>query len=269
MKTLKEYTEFRTVDKTTWGDGPWMNEPDKCWWIDEETGYWCMIVRNGEVTGALCGYVGVPKNHRYFQKTDSQYTDSSRTVWMREQSKLLEQYGDFRDIPEDIKVHEILEQHPDYEPNLDELSCHGGVTYTDDNKAVSEADWQVFRKRMLGRHTAGRQLNPYGDSARLWRTRGHCVDDFEAYKKWQVECQQYVPGIECTWIGFDCGHYMDYMPGMEATMNAIMPDREPKPLGDIYRGLAYVQAECRSLAKQLKELEHGQAESASSDQTAE
>lgn len=55
--------EYRTVDKSAWGDGPWQNEPDKIQWQDEATGYPCLIVRSGKVTGALCGYVGVSRCH--------------------------------------------------------------------------------------------------------------------------------------------------------------------------------------------------------------
>lgn len=53
--------EHRTINKSTWGEGPWQHEPDKKQWQDPATGYPCLIVRNGG--GALCGYVGVPKGH--------------------------------------------------------------------------------------------------------------------------------------------------------------------------------------------------------------
>lgn len=53
--------EYRTVDKSTWPDGPWKQEPDKVQFTDAATGYPCLIVR-GPV-GALCGYVGVPDSH--------------------------------------------------------------------------------------------------------------------------------------------------------------------------------------------------------------
>lgn len=59
MKTL----EHRYVDKSEWGDGPWMTEPDKLQWQDEATKLPCLIVRG---SGALCGYVGVSKGHPYF-----------------------------------------------------------------------------------------------------------------------------------------------------------------------------------------------------------
>ena len=38
--------EYRTVDKSEWGPGPWQEEPDKAVWIDERTGLDCMIHRN-------------------------------------------------------------------------------------------------------------------------------------------------------------------------------------------------------------------------------
>lgn len=55
-----ETIEYRTKDKTTWGDGPWQDEPDKRQWQDPATGLACLIVRNH---GAWCGYVGVPEGH--------------------------------------------------------------------------------------------------------------------------------------------------------------------------------------------------------------
>lgn len=64
MKTI----EYKTIDKSKWGDGPWQSEPDKKQWLDEETGYPCLIVRNGQEIGALCGYVGVHKGHPAFRK---------------------------------------------------------------------------------------------------------------------------------------------------------------------------------------------------------
>lgn len=46
--------------------GPWDNEPDKKQWLDPKTGYPCLIVRGP--MGALCGYVGVGKDHPCFEK---------------------------------------------------------------------------------------------------------------------------------------------------------------------------------------------------------
>jgi hypothetical protein len=60
--------EYTTADKTTWGDGPWQSEPDKKQWQDAETGLPCLIVRNTSVTGSLCGYVGVSKDHPAYEQ---------------------------------------------------------------------------------------------------------------------------------------------------------------------------------------------------------
>lgn len=58
---MREYT---TVDKSTWGDGPWQTEPDKIQWIDEATGLDCLMHRGP--MGAWCGYVGVTEGHPAF-----------------------------------------------------------------------------------------------------------------------------------------------------------------------------------------------------------
>jgi hypothetical protein len=62
-----ETIEYHTIDKSTWGDGPWQNEPDKVQYPDPETGMPCLIVRAGDL-GHLCGYVGVTQGHPFFKK---------------------------------------------------------------------------------------------------------------------------------------------------------------------------------------------------------
>lgn len=59
-----ERIEYRTQDKSDWGDGPWQSEPDKVQWQDTDTGLPCLIVRNH--AGSLCGYVGVSESHPEF-----------------------------------------------------------------------------------------------------------------------------------------------------------------------------------------------------------
>lgn len=54
-----ETREYRNIDKSAWGEGPWQSEPDKRQWQDEATGLPCLIVRQPH-GGNLCGYVGVP-----------------------------------------------------------------------------------------------------------------------------------------------------------------------------------------------------------------
>lgn len=51
------------------------------------------------------------------------------------------------------------------------------------------------------------------------------------------------------WLGFDCSHWRDLIPGM-----LELPERHRPKLGDegeIYRDVAYVTAETKSLAEQL------------------
>lgn len=63
MKAL----EYRTIDKSTWGNGPWQDECDKRQWLDAASGLPCMIRRNPSL-GFWCGYVGVPPTHPAFGK---------------------------------------------------------------------------------------------------------------------------------------------------------------------------------------------------------
>lgn len=58
--------EYRTVDKSGWGGGPWDDEPDKVQWPDAATGLPCLAVRAHR--GHWCGYVGVPPEHRLHGK---------------------------------------------------------------------------------------------------------------------------------------------------------------------------------------------------------
>lgn len=59
-----EHKTWTTMDKTSWGPGPWQDEPDKIQFSDERTGLPCLIKRNP--LGALCGYVGVSEGHPWF-----------------------------------------------------------------------------------------------------------------------------------------------------------------------------------------------------------
>ena len=44
---------------------PWENEPDHAEWVQEVSGYKCRISRM-EGSGALCGYVGIPKDNVFW-----------------------------------------------------------------------------------------------------------------------------------------------------------------------------------------------------------
>ncbi|HEY9803243.1 MAG TPA: hypothetical protein V6D25_23065 [Leptolyngbyaceae cyanobacterium] len=58
MKTLN------WIDKSTWADGEWQQEPDRIEWV--YLGFPCLIIRQD--AGWLCGYVGIPPTHPYYGK---------------------------------------------------------------------------------------------------------------------------------------------------------------------------------------------------------
>lgn len=62
--------EWRFIDKSTWGKGPWQKEPDKVQWKDKETGLPCLAVRHPEF-GHWCGYAGVTDENTFFGVDDS------------------------------------------------------------------------------------------------------------------------------------------------------------------------------------------------------
>lgn len=55
--------ESSYIDKSSWGAGPWQEEPDKREWRHPDNGLPCLIVRGPH--GALCGYVGCPPGHPF------------------------------------------------------------------------------------------------------------------------------------------------------------------------------------------------------------
>ncbi len=70
---MKAIEYKNVVDKSTWGAGPWQDEPDKAQWQDKETGFPCLIVRGP--AGALCGYVGVASKHLLYGRDYSDGDD--------------------------------------------------------------------------------------------------------------------------------------------------------------------------------------------------
>jgi hypothetical protein len=53
--------QHRFIDRSGWPSGPWDDEPDRLYWVDEATGLPCLIRRGP--SGALCGYVAVLPDH--------------------------------------------------------------------------------------------------------------------------------------------------------------------------------------------------------------
>ena len=113
---------WSTADKTDWGAGPWMAEPDKIQWVDDATNLDCLIVRGP--LGALCGYVGVPPEHPWHGRdySDTHYNDE----------------GEYDT--------EVAKTAPDYI-----IEVHGGLTYADLCQEGVEEDRGVCHIPLDGR----------------------------------------------------------------------------------------------------------------------
>jgi hypothetical protein len=62
---MTEPVESR-IDKADWGDGPWQYEPDRVHFDDPATRLPCRVERHA-MYGHLCGYVGLPVGHPWFE----------------------------------------------------------------------------------------------------------------------------------------------------------------------------------------------------------
>lgn len=99
------------------GPGEWDNEPDKVQYIDKDTQLPCLIVRNP--FGALCGYVGVRKDHPLFGRSyDARVPYNERSaLTLGSQSPL-------------VLLSEALREE-DGTVRLDALfDAHGGLTFS-------------------------------------------------------------------------------------------------------------------------------------------
>lgn len=62
---MSETIEMPAIDKSTWGPGPWQDEPER---VDfTHAGMSCLALRHSE-NGHWCGYVGVPREHPLYGK---------------------------------------------------------------------------------------------------------------------------------------------------------------------------------------------------------
>lgn len=67
MKTIKYTNLLRDEKLAVFGEGPWLDEPDKVQWQNKKTGLPCLAIRH-QGLGHWCGYVGVPEGHPAFGK---------------------------------------------------------------------------------------------------------------------------------------------------------------------------------------------------------
>lgn len=57
------------------------------------------------------------------------------------------------------------------------------------------------------------------------------------------------------WLGFDCGHYNDYLPAIDAKLRAVYPATAPSLFDKftVYRAIDFALAEVKRLAEQVAE----------------
>lgn len=67
-------------------------------------------------------------------------------------------------------------------------------------------------------------------------------------------CHVPAPGepVDVWWLGYDCGHYLDVQPGLNALSRSLGGSGGVFSAGS-YKTLTYVQAECATLCDQLAE----------------
>lgn len=216
MKELK----YSHIDKSAWGVGPWQSEPDKLQW-QTAAGLLGLIVRNNG--GALCGYVGISATHPYF---GINYSGCTLTP----------------------KCDELYCSH------LPELDVHGGLTFSDFCHAPTPAAWEKWRSNIRSRIAAAVQF-PKGDMAEEIRTKGHLLDNYEAWCRYiesAAICHSPEDGEpdHVWWFGFDCAHSGDFCPKYAHIYESLHPESSIFADGH-YRDLVYVRREVESLAEQL------------------
>lgn len=225
MKTI----EYKTLDKSKWGPGPWHTEPDKVQWKDGKTGLPCLIVRNHG--GAWCGYVGVSEGHPLY---GIEYG----------QCPLGDKCAEYK--PDE---HSWCDHRPE-----SRFEIHGGLTFSDFCGEHTPSAWEQWRVRgrSAARQEEARQF-PRGDSARFLREWAGELDDYPA---WVKKCEAvgicHVPEAgepeRVWWFGFDCAHSGDQCPGYrELGVGLGLPSKR----GESYKDIHYAKNEVLSLARQL------------------
>lgn len=199
------------LDKTAWGAGPWLFEPDLVFWRDKLTRLPCLI-RRGPV-GALCGYVGVGRRHpMYGLKYGDCCLPGARPRGLCEQDFEGFQIGDTKlpPLPPSMRKRQAEQlvcaiDGEEYCGHTAEaiLNCHGGITYANDWSGSLPA---VFKTWWFGFDTA------------------HCDD--------------YAPQMVA-----NMKHYEETIPDFPKGPGLFERGE--------YRELWYVKHECADLAKQL------------------
>jgi hypothetical protein len=273
---MQEISYRDVVDKTGWGDGPWQSEPDKKQWQDEATGLPCMILRGP--SGSWCGYVGV---HPYHPAANLHYDGEPDPVAQAKREAFKRDIKEWRDagcppleswvshVGTAITAERLMSQAGHA---IAAIEVHGGLTYASGCSPITPEGYAEFKELLPDMREKAR-LYPQGDAARWLKDWESALYSFETYRaRGRATFICHVPDEgepdDLWWFGFDCAHAGDFTPGIEATLRE-MRSRAPMSAvpeelhrlywqgreGEVYRDMAYVEAECASLARQLKEIE--------------
>lgn len=140
------------IDKSSWPDGVWKNEPDFVYWVDEGTGYHCFIKRY-EHSGHLSGYVVVPKTNFFFENSgdDVYQLNVHGSVTYRDKLKFLgnEEIDLNFANEEDWVIGFDCLQCMDINPRFMEY-CHGDQIYRDINYVTSEVESLARQLKVIG-----------------------------------------------------------------------------------------------------------------------
>ena len=239
---------WRTMDKSTWGAGPWQDEPDKLQWPDPATGAPCMMIR-GQATGAWCGYVGVFPSHPWHgldlgdcilpdaKRRGVKMGDAQLPSWIS--ARLAERmtcgYDRCTHTPEWL------------------LDVHGGLSFSGMSTPLTPDVWMRWHTELVSRREEAR-LFPQGDAARYLAEWSGALDSFKTWATMNESrgiChvrEPHDPPDAVWWFGFDCAHADDMAPFLMSLSRALrnLPGAE-------YRTMTFVQSEVSSLAGQLYE----------------
>lgn len=259
MKTI----EYRSIDKSTWADGPWHHEPDKRQWQDPATGLFCVIVRS-PLGGNLCGYVGLPPDHPAYGLHYDGVTDAEAKANQENYRDDVRRWAQAGYPP----LEKWWAQNKDRTPRIDEpipgigeallnVSVHGGLTYASENGPPDREEWEAMKTNV---ESAWRNAiyYPRGDAARYVRTWKKTDGNYDLFVRQVFEtticCEVGADEPATLWFfGFDCAHAWDMTPAMDA-LNEELGIRLSRLDDQVYRDIAYVEAQVTELAKQLAAL---------------
>jgi hypothetical protein len=130
-----------------------------------------------------------------------------------------------------------------------DVDVHGGLTFAHGCAEISREKWEKWRERQYARRDEAKRY-PIGDAARDLREWAKELEDYDAWEaraKSRYICHIASPGEPdpVWWLGFDCAHSGDLSPSYAGRYGALHH-------GESYKGFAYVESQCRALARQIK-----------------